>query len=131
MSRLRTPEEVCVEYAEAVADVRRLTKKIGTCECLRSAEWNKKWERWSYAMVDNAMPVDPQPTTCLYDLWHLPQGPEGEVSDEYVREAMAEMCSPCSEAYEYIQTRKKARSRVGAAKRSVEAIGKRVLKEKA
>src|ERR1700744_4949970 len=121
MSRLRTPEQVCIEYAESVAEVRRLTKKIGTCECLRSVEWNGKWEKWCEAGEKGDCPVGMQPTTCLYDLWHLPQGPEGEVSDEYVKEAMAAMCSPCSEAYEYIQTRKKARARVGAAKRSVEA----------
>lgn len=119
----RTAQDVCIAYADAVAEVRRLTRKIGTCDCIRVAAWNKLWADWT---EDQNLPCEPQPSTCLYVLWNLPQGPEGEVHPQRIEEAHAEMCGPCSEAYEYIQARKLARRAVGAAKRSVEAMGKRL-----
>ena len=124
--RLRTPEEVCIEYAAAHAEVRRLTTKIGTCTCRRVIAWNEEYATIEDEDFQAFASIGQQPTTCLYDLWHLPQGPEGEVSSHDLAEARSAMCDYCSEAYEYIQTRKRARQRFGAAKRAVGTIGKRL-----
>ena len=124
----RTAEDVCIAYAKAVAEVRRLTSKIGTCKCVRTQAYDKEFGAWcELDNFDIAIPEDPD--TCLYYLWHLPVGPEGETHPQLVKEAHAAMCSPCSEAYEYVQTRKKVRQQVGAAKRGVEAVGKRLIAE--
>lgn len=128
--KLRTPEQVCIAYAEAVAEVRRLTSKIGICECIRSVRWNAEVEEYWRDREDSvslpAAPYGEAPTTCLHDYFHAPVGPEGDIHPNTARELMANLCSPCSEAYEYIQTRKKARQAAGAAKRAVEAVGKRL-----
>lgn len=128
----RTPEEVCIAYAEAVAEVRRLTAKIGTCECLRVKGWHDRCEEY-WRIYGDSPEADvfreENPATCLFDYFHAPVGPEGDVHPATAKELMANLCSPCSEAYEYIQTRKSARQAVGAAKRAVEAIGKRLKVE--
>lgn len=126
--RIRTAEQVVVAYAEAVAEVRRMTNKIGSCQCIRVKGWEVRCaEYWREHDSDPyAHFSEPSPDSCLYDLFHASTGPEGEVHPATRRDLHAAMCSPCSEAYEYIQTRKTAKLAVGAAKRACEAVGKRI-----
>lgn len=112
----RSANDVCIEYAIAVAEVRRLTKALGTSICKRVIDEDFSREG-----------------TCLKNLWEMvpERNGEGNCSHEDFAEAVAELCTACAEARRLIDERRDARKRLGAAKRSVEAIGKRVAQWKA
>lgn len=117
--KLRTAEQVCIAYAEAVAEVRRLTNIIRPSECttMASAEFRAGWPGPS-------TPVEP----CISRLFSLKPTP-GEDNDYYRNEAdeiESEMCERCTESLKACRERKDARKVLGAAKRAVEAVGKRL-----
>lgn len=115
----RTPEQVCIEYAIAVAAVRELTRKIvpGECTLMASSEFRPGWP-------GGTTPIDP----CISRLFSLKQEDERnreaylEASDEIEEE----MCDRCKVSLQAVRDRKTARVRLGTAKRSVEAVGKRL-----
>lgn len=118
----RTPEEVCIAYAKAVAEVRRLTKIISPTECteMASSEFQAGWPGPS-------TPIEP----CISRLFSLKPTP-GEDNDYYREqsgEIESEMCTRCVESLKAVRERKDARKTLGAAKRAVEAIGKRLSAE--
>jgi hypothetical protein len=118
----RTPEEVCTAYAKAVAEVRRLTNIISPGECTKmaSSEFQAGWPGPS-------TPIEP----CISQLFSLKPSP-GEDNDYYREEAdeiESEMCDRCVESLKAVRERKEARKFLGAAKRAVEAIGKRLNSE--
>lgn len=129
--RHRSAEDACAEYASAVAEVRALTSKIANVTCIRTDAWSKKFDGIEENDFDGMCAVGPRPDTCLRDLFNAPRGPEGDIDRNLLSELRADLCCKCAEAYEYVQCRKRARVRVGAVKRSVEAAGKRIAKERA
>lgn len=125
----KSPEDACVEYAIAVAEVRRLTRKIGDAQCIHLKGWSAGFDNLEESDWDALAAYPPSPETCLHKRFNMPTGPEGEIHHTTVAAIHAAMCSGCSEAFEYVQTRRTARRRVGGAKRSVEAVGKRLNAE--
>jgi hypothetical protein len=114
----RSAEEVCIEYAVATRIVRELSAKVrpGECTSMASAEFRPGWPGPS-------TPIEP----CISRLFSLKPTP-GEDYDYYLEEAEeieSEMCERCVESLKAVRERKEARKRLGAAKRAVEAIGKR------
>lgn len=109
----RTPEQVCIEYAIANNEVRRISKAIGSYQCLVEAEFC----------------AGPQfgdiPDTCLKQFYttHV----EGYETFPDMEEE--EMCEACKSKHALVMERKDARKRLGAAKRSVQAMGKRLNAE--
>lgn len=128
MSTKRTAEEVCIEYASANASVSRLTATMNAnpCEALkeRLQEYGAAIE--SRPGIAEFLSI-PSSDTCLNRHWRI------ELRDNYGREEPEipydEMCDACKVRSEAVQARKEARSRLGAAKRSIGAIGKRLAKE--
>lgn len=106
----RTPEEACVKYAIANAEVRRISKAIGSYQCLVEAEFC----------------AGPQfgdaPETCLKQFYttHV----EGYETFPDMEEE--EMCDACKSKHALVLERKDARQRFGKAKRLVTAVGKRL-----
>lgn len=96
----RTPEEACIAYAKAVDEVRSQTRIIRANRCTVA---DRPSER-SY--TEGSM------TPCRGDV--------GIDHDEW--------CDACKTASDAVRTRQSARKRLVAAKRAVEAIGKRLSK---
>lgn len=121
----RSPENACVEYAIAVAEVRR-------CNAVMSAEQNLcdviSLFRESGAEQLNGTH---SPSSCLDDLFerHDPEMESRECFEESQAELRETMCDGCKERLAAVEARKDARKRLGAAKRSVEAVGKRMNAE--
>lgn len=116
--KLRTPEQVCIAYAEAVAEVRRLTDIIRPSECttMASSELCAGWPGPS-------TPIDP----CIVTLFNIKRDGETEESyQESIAEADDNLCDRCRESLNAVEDRKEFRRRLGAAKRAVEAVGKRL-----
>lgn len=117
----RTPEDVCIEYALAVAAVRELTRKIipGECTTMATADALEFWQP-GYK--------EERTEPCISQLFSL------KPSGSYDREAYLEMaydleeamCERCKESLQAVRERKALRKRLGAAKRSVETVGKKL-----
>lgn len=107
----RSAEDVCIEYAISVGENRRITKAIGMCICHRITD-----------------ETHPGKGICLKELWDMVPDRRGEGNcwPEDVEEAIAALCMACAEARRLVGDRKVVRKRLGAAKRAVEAVGKRV-----
>lgn len=120
----RTPEDACVEYAIAAAEVRQLTKVIGDPlnRCLRVLAWE--------AEGIESMCIVPQPEECLTVHWRivLERGGDGEAR-EAPEMPYVDMCDSCQLRHSRVRERRTARQRLGVAKRSVEAVGKRLNAE--
>lgn len=115
----KTAEDACIDYAIWVADVRRLTKIIreNTCEVVG--------DKFAQAALDLHEPNDPVPESCLSQHWQITNGGPPSYY-EIPLLPFDEMCAQCKTAWHAITDRREARKRLGAAKRSVEAIGKRL-----
>lgn len=106
----RTPEDACIEYAIANAEVRRISKAIGSYQCLLEAEFC----------------AGPQlgaiPDTCIKQFYttHV----EGYETFPNMEEE--EMCDACKSKHALVLERKVARQRFGKAKRMVTSVGKRL-----
>lgn len=129
----RSPEDVCVQYAVAVAAVRQLTKVIGDrlnqCEIAAQACGELDAAVQSRPSIQ-AMLKPPDMEDCLTKHWQIAIGPAPNYREEpYL--AYVDMCDACQLRCDRIAERKIARKRLGAAKRAVEAVGKRVAQWKA
>jgi len=117
----RTADEVCIEYHLAAAEIRRISAVIKAQVCQRDRDYEE-------AMKTNPHPgFSKQP--CLSEYFALPR-----IEDEHGNLHMDDgdfegFCEYCQIAYDAVQERKRARPRLGAAKRAVGAVGKRLCAE--
>lgn len=115
----RTAEDVCIEYAIAAGVVRSITDKIKPWECTKYVQGGVNLD-WKPGRTE---PVDP----CLQQLFAKRDPDERQdVYDEAQQEIEDEMCDRCRESLQAVRDRKVARKRLGAAKRAVDAVGKRL-----
>lgn len=115
----RTAEEVCIAYARAAQVIRELTAKIKPWECTKYVQGGVNIYK-----LGATEPID----VCLQRLFEK-RDEENESRDDYENaqeEIEADMCARCLESLRAVRDRKKARVLLGAAKRAVEAIGKRL-----
>lgn len=120
--KLRSAENVCVRYADTVAEVRRLTKIICPGECARMVAYESRPAgHWDSA------PVDP----CISELFSLKRSdfPDENEYQGASDDIECEMCERCAESLRAVRVRKVARTYLGAAKRAVETVGKRLRKQ--
>lgn len=120
----RTPEEVCIAYAAAAKAVRDITKRISPCECIPVVAHDA--QPWN-GQNEDVRPCISQ----LFSVTHEADGYGGDLYEGKCEDIEAEMCDRCLESLKAVRDRKKARIRLGAAKRAVEAIGKRLSAEAA
>lgn len=120
----RTPEDACVEYAKVVALMRAETAKIKPWECARVAvpEVNAAWP-------GPTTPIDPCISTLFKKAGPFTTFGAQEEHREWQEEFEGEMCDRCTVSLKAVRARKALRQRLGAAKRSVEAVGKRLNAE--
>ncbi len=102
-----TAEQACINYAIASIKVSRLTKELGQCLCERI----KEYEAFCVSNLSNE--VIKTPDSCLFELFH---------QDRYADDC----CQECDRALDLIRQRRPFRAKLGAAKRSILAIGKRL-----
>lgn len=110
----KTPEDACVEYAIAVAEARRCQESMKHYLC--------------QVVYDEAGLGRPgyrgDGEECLSLHWQRTQTDNGFIhTPEIEYDAMCDNCKRREQAY---RDRCEARQRLGAAKRSVEAVGKRL-----
>ena len=109
----RTAEEVCIEYHLAAAEIRRISAVIKAQVCQRDRDYQE-------ALKTNPRADFPK-QPCLSEYFALPRMDDGDFEG---------FCEYCQIAYDAVQERKRARQRLGAAKRAVGAVGKRLNAEK-
>jgi hypothetical protein len=115
----RTPSEVCIEFAlahSAVTDQTRILRET-ICEIAEpgeAADWSGNY------------PGSAGVPSCLDNFFGAPKGPDGEFPRW--QEFYDKMCGPCKVKLAAVEARKDAKRRFGAAKRAVDAIGKRELR---
>ena len=102
-----TAEQACINYAVARVEVLRLTKEIGQCLCERIKEHE------AFCVSDLFDIFIKTPDSCLFELFHQ----ERDADD---------CCQECDRALDLIRQRRPHIARLGAAKRSILAIGKRL-----
>ena len=113
----RTAEEVCIEYHLAAAEIRRISAVIKAQVCQRDQDYEEALK--TNPALDRLQP-------CLSEYFALPR-----IEDEHGNLHMDDgdfegFCEYCQIAYDAVQERKRARPRLGAAKRAVGAVGKRL-----
>jgi hypothetical protein len=114
----RTAEEVCIAYAQAVAEVRRFAGEMKKYPCEVVFDWCESSQE------------TPNPEDCLDEYFRVETYQAGDDRPTERRAiAIDEVCPNCQERLRTINDRKDARKRLGAAKRAVEAVGKRLRKE--
>jgi len=108
MPKLVTPEQACIDYAAAFAVVRRLQDELGDPEY---AHCTKRQDDGD----------------CIDRLFHCPCGPD----DERPRwqEFFDAMCPRCKTRLATLDERKVARAKLGACKRTILKVGKRLIAE--
>jgi hypothetical protein len=106
----RTAQEVCTAYAHAVESVRVQTRIMLKHPCTEGNRKNfhKTGER-----------------ECLDRHWQTVLEGQGVHAREVPELAVEDMCDACKTRLGAFEHRRDARKRLGAAKRAVEAIGKR------
>lgn len=115
MSQKRTAEDVCVEYALAVKAVRNQTWIIRNWPC---TEGNRK-----YTSETGEEP-------CLDKHFRIETYQAGDDRPtERPEMAWEEMCENCQIRLKAIKNRRIARKLLGAVKRSIEVVGKRLNAE--
>lgn len=106
----KTPEAVCVEYAIAVAEARRCHAVMASHTCT---------EKYYSDGMERSNGDE-----CLSLYWRRTQTDNGFIhTPEIEYDAMCANCKVREQAY---RDRSEARRRLGAAKRSVEVVGKRL-----
>jgi hypothetical protein len=119
----KSAEEVCIEYARVVAAMREQTAIIKPWECERVTV-----SGWHPSGIPDP-PCDPCISTLLKKAGPFTSFGAREEYLEWQEEFKGEMCDRCTRSLKAIEERKGMRQRLGAAKRGVEAVGKRLQKE--
>ena len=115
MYKRRTAAEVCIEYHLAAAEIQAVSAKI------------EVWGCTAPDVVDPKQRIEP----CVCRLFKIK--PEWDSDGQNWNEAEefeSEMCDHCTEMLKLIRERRKLKARLGAAKRAVGAVGKRLNAEK-
>lgn len=123
-------EEVCIEYAIAVFHVRLQTSLIKENPCEVVAERCCEFEAALESRPSNrGLLIEPDMDDCIAKHWRyvVVRAHDGE-GREVPELAYEDMCGGCKERLKAVEDRKAARKRLGAAKRSIEATGKRLQK---
>jgi hypothetical protein len=109
---VRTAEEACIEYAIASADVRAQSRILRAfpCDEANNRHWNETGEQ-----------------ECLTQYWTTTRSDTGPIPDPQID--YDNMCDNCKKREQAYRDRAQGRKRLGAAKRSIEAVGKRLNKE--
>ena len=106
MSKKRSAEEVCIAYATAVATVRSLTTDMQTNLCTNSP--------------------DGYTGSCLSAYFsNLKESGQNDTDQEALDE-WETMCDACKKRHGAFLNRRDARMKLGAAKRAVESVGRRL-----
>jgi hypothetical protein len=108
----RTAEEVCIAYAVAVERVRFHTRIMHNHPCTEGRRKNFN-ETGETECLDQHFAIE------VYDGGHGNPKERPSLAEE-------DMCDNCRTRLQALNERKDARKRLGAAKRSVEAVGKRL-----
>lgn len=104
--RLVTADQACIDYAIAHQEVAKLSRELGDPEY---AECAKR---------------DQDTGDCLDRLFSCPVGPSGEMPR--YPEFFEALCSRCKTRLSTLDQRKAARSKLGAAKRTILKVGNRL-----
>lgn len=107
----RSAEDVCVEYAIAAAEVRRAQVEISKHPCNLVDDWRDG------IMVDDCLDKHFRVETVEEGPGRIVERPELAAED---------MCESCQKRLQFLDERRDARRRLGAAKRSVEVVGRRL-----
>jgi hypothetical protein len=119
----RTAEEVCIEYHLAAAEIQRISAVIKAQVCQRDRDFEATRDSRPSNYIDQKPP-------CLTEYFTLPRL-EDDHGNLHLDDGDFEgFCEYCQIAYDAVQERKRARPRLGAAKRAVGAVGKRLNAEK-
>lgn len=118
----RTPEQVCIDYAELAAMLRDLGRRIHTsvCESYDSGQPD--------TLEGRGYPATSK-RECLDKFYALPLDDDGCRIGGHAF-IYDDMCQACHQRYYGRIERQGLMRRVYAAKRAVEAVGKRLIKEK-
>jgi len=120
MAVKKTAEDACISYATAREAVLRYTRLMRENPCTEASEGE---------FIDGAPGPGGFVPDCLSEFFGAPKGPDGEFPRYF--EFHDAMCDACKARLDAINLRHAARVHLGAAKRSVEAIGKRLMKAQA
>jgi hypothetical protein len=111
----RSAEEVCVEYAIAAESVREQTRIMRDNPCTEQ----------SGGELDLASGYsNGAQESCMSRHWNVVTGPPPNYREE-PELTYDGMCEPCKIRLKAFDARRECKRRLGAAKRAVEAIGKR------
>jgi hypothetical protein len=121
--KLRSAEDVCIEYARIAGLIREESAKISPWHCERAAtsEFRPGWP-------SGTTPIDP----CISTLFQKrDEENEGyQQHRDWQDEFEEEMCDACKECLKHVRARRELRLKMGVAKRAVTAVGKRLAKAK-
>jgi hypothetical protein len=109
----KTPAELCIEYAEFVAHVRRLTGVLRKTKCSEASGGDD---------------ITPPESSCLDEFFSAPKGPDGEFPRD--QEFFDEMCEHCKTKLRAIDERRHWKIKLGAVKRNIERVGKKLSSKK-
>lgn len=112
----RTPLDVCVGYVIAVEAVREQTRIMRNNRC----------EEFSKGEIGMSGYREGAQDDCLSQYWSIVHDQQGR---EHPEREHDDMCDACIRRLQAFKDRREAKKLFGAAKRSVEAIGKRFIKE--
>jgi len=124
-----TPEMACMNYAYAVLAVRTQTRIMRENPCEITSSIEAEYRAALESRPSNAgILVHPegQREDCIALHWQVDTGPALNFV-ETPHMAFEDMCASCMVRYQAIMQRKEARKRLGAAKRSIEVVGKRLI----
>jgi len=119
----RTPEDVCIEYAIAVMAIRAQTCILASFPC------GEGYTRAIDISVDETDGYfEPPDESCMDKHFRIETYQAGDDRPTERPELAAEdMCENCQKRLQAINDRKDARKRLGAIKRSIEVVGKRLI----
>lgn len=116
--KLRTPEQVCIAYAELAMMLREINEKIRTAIC-------ENYDPGERDTLEGRGYPATSKHECLDKFYALPLDDDGCRVRGHVF-INDEMCQRCHERYYMRIERQGLNKRVYAAKRAVEAVGKRL-----
>lgn len=110
---LRNAEDVCAEYALAAEAVREQTRIMRNNRCEEESKPEITANGYGAPAVES----------CLSQHWTIETDVRGS---EHPMKDSGDMCDPCQIRLKAFEARKDAKRRLGAVKRSIESVGKRI-----